>query len=422
MRPFDLIMMALKNLTRRKLRASLTILGVVIGTTSIVVMLSIGIGLNEMFTKQFEEMGSLNTIEIYPGRGEDSDKDPTITVEQMTNILSLSNVRAITPVLQDYRTEKSFDDYEVMASIYAVKPSTMKLFDFEVSRGRMLTPDDELQVVVGSKVWEDMYETSSGDWESPEEEIDLLGEEITGKVRNRQNYEEEPDSFDIEVVGVLKDAGYPKDYSMFINIDYYQTFIKELKAANGYEEEEVDGYEQAWVYVNDMQNVQEVIEQIEAYGVRGRSDLEYIENAKKQMSMIQAVLGGLGSISLLVAAIGITNTMIMAIYERTKEIGVMKVIGANIRDIKKLFLIEAALIGFWGGVFGIAFSYGLSVVVNHFSGMFLPYMDESAKLSVIPLWLVGASLVFSSMIGIISGYLPARRAMKLSALQAIRTQ
>lgn len=415
--------MALKNLTRRKLRATLTILGVVIGTTSIVVMLSIGIGLNDMFNKQFEEMGSLNTIEVHPSRGDD-DKRPEITLEQMSQILALPNVKAITPIFEEYNTQKMFEDYEMYASIYAIKPSTMKLFDFEAKKGRIITPDDELQVVVGSKVWEQMYDSSSDDWERPEEEIDLLGEEIEATIYNySQDGKEDNDEFTFEVVGILKDAGYPKDYSIFINIDYYQPFINELREASGEEIDEDAGYEQAWVYVNDMENVQEVIDQIEQYGVRARSDLEYIEQAKKQMAIIQAVLGGLGGISLLVAAIGITNTMIMAIYERTKEIGVMKVIGANIKDIKRLFLIEAALIGFWGGAIGLLFSFGLSLIVNQFAGSFIGYgMEEGAKLSLIPMWLVGASMAFSTLIGIVSGYLPARRAMKLSALQAIRTQ
>lgn len=140
---------------------------------------------------------------------------------------------------------------------------------------------------------------------------------------------------------------------------------------------------------------------------------------------MQAVLGGIGAVSLLVAAIGITNTMVMSIYERTKEIGVMKVIGASLRDIKRLFLFESAIIGLLGGIIGVIFSEILSFLINKFGGNFLDFLGpggEGTKISIIPLWLVLASMAFSALIGVISGYYPAKRAMNLSALEAIRTE
>lgn len=421
----DIIGMALKNLTRRKLRALLTILGVLIGTTSIVVMLSIGIGLNAMFTSQFDEMGSLNTIEIYPNYNEDMDfeeKEPVITDDQLKQIMGHQDIVAVTPIIRDYDVEMRYDEYNMWSELYAIKPGAMKIFDFKIAEGRLLNEDDEFEIVTGSSLWENMYDSTSGNWEPPEEPIDLYGEEIEFFMPRYTDDYENPEMYGFEVVGVLEPSGYDKNYSVFINIDYWQTFMNEIKEAKGEEVDESEGYERAWVYVNDMENVEQLIKDIEAYGVRARSDLEYIEQAKKQMAIIQAVLGGIGGISLLVAAIGITNTMIMAIYERTKEIGVMKVVGANIKDIKRLFLVEAALIGFLGGLAGLGLSYLLSGVVNHFAGGFVYGMGEEEKLSLIPAWLALVSLGFSTLIGIISGYLPARRAMKLSALQAIRTQ
>ena len=151
---------------------------------------------------------------------------------------------------------------------------------------------------------------------------------------------------------------------------------------------------------------------------------DQLEYTKKQAATIQAVLGGIGGVSLLVAAIGITNTMVMSIYERTKEIGIMKVIGASLKDIKKLFLFESALIGLFGGMLGIGFSYSLSYLVNKFSYQFGEALGAygASKISIIPIWLVIVAMAFSALIGIISGYFPARRAMNLSALEAIRTE
>ena len=138
--------------------------------------------------------------------------------------------------------------------------------------------------------------------------------------------------------------------------------------------------------------------------------------------MIQAVLGGIGAITLLVAAIGIINTMIMSIYERTREIGIMKVIGATFGDIRLLFLTEAGLIGLFGGILGLALSFGLSHLLNLFGADYMGSMTglATAKLSVIPPWLVLFALIFSIMIGVLAGLYPANRAVKLSPIEAMR--
>ena len=154
---------------------------------------------------------------------------------------------------------------------------------------------------------------------------------------------------------------------------------------------------------------------------------EYVNEMNKQLVMTQAILGAIGAVSFLVASIGITNTMIMAIYERTKEIGAMKVIGASIKDIEKLFLVGAGFIGFFGGVLGMIISFIISVILNIFGKEFLlsrmPVQAmEAPKLSIILVWLVILALLTSTLIGIISGFIQARRAMKLPAIEAIKNE
>ena len=174
--------------------------------------------------------------------------------------------------------------------------------------------------------------------------------------------------------------------------------------------------------------------------------MDDIKREQQKFAMIQGALGGIGGISLLVAAIGITNTMIMSIYERTREIGVMKVIGASLRDIKSLFLYEAAIIGMLGGIIGSTISVILSIVVNMvyrgmsmngFGGDFMmgmpgAYMGGGMSMggagteivepyiSYIPFWLIVFGILFSTLIGIIAGYIPAKKAMSLSALESLR--
>ena len=142
------------------------------------------------------------------------------------------------------------------------------------------------------------------------------------------------------------------------------------------------------------------------------------------MQVFQLALGGIGAITLLVAAIGIINTMTMSIYERTKEIAIMKVIGATFTDIRLLFLTEAGMIGLFGGLMGLIFSYTLSFVINQLSGDFMGnYMGtgEALHLSVIPWWLALFAIGFSIMIGLLAGVYPANRAVKLSPIEAMRS-
>lgn len=147
-----------------------------------------------------------------------------------------------------------------------------------------------------------------------------------------------------------------------------------------------------------------------------------MESNQKTMGMIQAVLGGIGAVSLFVAAIGITNTMMMSIYERTKEIGVMKVLGCDLRNIRSLFLMEAGFIGFIGGVIGLILSFGLSFVINKLAQSAQDMSLGAGDISYIPLWLMVLSLAFAILVGMVAGFFPARRAMKLSPLAAIRNE
>ena len=169
--------------------------------------------------------------------------------------------------------------------------------------------------------------------------------------------------------------------------------------------------------VSDLNKVQEVQQQIKDMGYQASSLTDQLNTMKETTKMLRIVLGAIGAVSLIVAAIGITNTMVMAIYERTIEIGIMKVIGASLRDIKLLFLTEAAFIGFAGGVLGIITSFLMSLIVN-----LVATKQASEMTSSIPVWLYLSAVAFATVIGVLSGYLPAKRAMKLSALTAIKTE
>lgn len=225
------------------------------------------------------------------------------------------------------------------------------------------------------------------------------------------------------VLGIMPDGG-GNGYNVVMPLKQMEKIQKDKEAwrkkqgnTGSANQKKKGEYEQVAVKVSDLNKVQEVQQQIKDMGYQASSLTDQLNTMKETTKMLRIVLGAIGAVSLIVAAIGITNTMVMAIYERTREIGIMKVIGASLRDIKLLFLTEAAFIGFAGGVLGIITSFLMSLIVN-----LVATKQASEMTSSIPVWLYLSAVAFATVIGVLSGYLPAKRAMKLSALTAIKTE
>ena len=193
-------------------------------------------------------------------------------------------------------------------------------------------------------------------------------------------------------------------------------------------------YDQVYVKVDDLANVPDVETAIHDLGFTNTYSMnQQREEMQQQVMKSQMIFGGIAAVSLLVAAINIINTMTMAIYERTREIGVMKVLGCELGNIRTMFLLESSTIGFIGGLIGLGVSLLASFVLNNLS-MFGQGLDlsglmgggyymgggGSAAISIIPPWLMLAALVFATLVGLVAGILPANKAVKISALEAIR--
>ena len=175
-------------------------------------------------------------------------------------------------------------------------------------------------------------------------------------------------------------------------------------------------YTEVYIQVASSDHVSEVQQTIRDMGYETYSNAEWMEQTQNQMATIQLVLGGIGAVSLFVAAIGIANTMMMSIYERTKEIGIIKVLGCDLGNIRTMFLMEAGFIGFFGGLIGLILSFIISAVINLVAG------EYYQGISYIPAWLVLVSMIFAVLVGMVAGFFPALRAMKLSPLAAIRNE
>ncbi len=439
MNSIDLVRMGIKNLWRRKLRTFLTILGVIIGTSSIIVMLSLGFGLRRSSEEQISQWGSLTTINVYkqwggggPG-GMPGKKAPELDNKAVTAFKALPNVDAVSPTYETYGVIIN-GKYISDSPIRGIDPDAMEAFGFEVSEGRLLNSSDTLTVVFGSGMKDSFRDPKSRVWK--EAKVNLMKDRMSITLNPNYGYHSMPGEkktvykeYKIKVAGILSEGNRESSYGIYMPLAEVQKLVKDKEKAENQKPQpgsrKQNGYNQVNIKVNDSKNVKEVQDTVKGMGFEAYSLNDELEYVKKQAALIQAILGGIGAVSLLVAAIGITNTMIMSIYERTREIGVMKVIGASLKDIKKLFIFESALIGFSGGIFGVGFSYLLSFLINKFgSTAFGEALGAygATNISYIPVWLVFAAMGFSGFIGIVSGYFPARRAMALSALEAIKSE
>lgn len=436
----DLIMMAVRNLWKRKLRTFLTILGVVIGTTSIVVMISIGIGMNESFQKQVEEWGSLQVIDVYSNNGDmyiSSDananrgkpqKKAVLDAAAIDKFKQMEYVEAVSTIVRE-SMQLVCGKYVSNASFIGIDPATMEALGYKVEEGRTLTAEDKEGIVIGRGVITSFYNPKLS-WqmqmqaEAPE--INVMEDKVI--MTYDWNYGTKYADKSIKpiktpVLGIMPDGG-GNGYNVVMPLKQMEKIQKDKEAwqkkqgnTGSANQKKKGEYEQVAVKVSDLNKVQEVQQQIKDMGYQASSLTDQLNTMKETTKMLRIVLGAIGAVSLIVAAIGITNTMVMAIYERTREIGIMKVIGASLRDIKLLFLTEAAFIGFAGGVLGIITSFLMSLIVN-----LVATKQASEMTSSIPVWLYLSAVAFATIIGVLSGYLPAKRAMKLSALTAIKTE
>ncbi len=450
----DLLRMSLESLFKRKVRTILTIMGVVIGTTSIVVMLSLGIGMKTALMTELESYGGLKSIEVNsPGRYDDSakDKDPEetlLTDARVAEFEAMEHVVSVDPVLTAQVVIKC-GVYEGNFTIQGVSRKVLEEKAESLGQGTIPTEGGELELLYGNCIVMDFMNTRTSRYEYWEDgtipDIDLMNDQIFVIFDTEKYYASKypsgdsappaaPKKYIIGTAGVF--AGEPGDwnadsYNIYCDIDALKEVLsREFKGRvipgqptrkNGKPYKELF-YSSLTVNIDEMDNVTPVQQIISDMGYQAYSNAEWIESDMQIMNIIQAVLGGIGGISLFVAAIGITNTMMMSIYERTKEIGIMKVIGCRIRDIQLLFLIEAGYIGFIGGGIGITLSYGISYVMNNVLGLGSMMYEDGVNISVIPPWLALVAITFAALIAMIAGFLPSIRAMKLSPLAAIRAE
>ncbi len=440
----DLLAMSLNNLKRRKLRTALTVLGVIVGTASIVVMVSLGIGLKELNRELIESYGSLTSIEVRTdmyGQSDSKSEPNYLTDDVVRRFEQIPHVAAVYPMLEIQVLMRQ-GIYEAGMSLTGAPREFLE--QIPLGQGALSPPQSkDMELIFGNAViqWFSNMKTKKGYWDTGElPDIDYMGSPMfvifdMDKYYQAQSGEGQmPKKYLLNTAGVVEGAVDDYNdyaYQAYTDIDLMKAQLKKIFKKNLIPGQPTNRkgkpypylvYNSVRVNVDKMENVTEVQKQLTNEGFQAYSNMEWMEQSQQQSGMIQAVLGGIGAVSLFVAAIGIANTMMMSIYERTREIGIIKVLGCDMKVIRNMFLMESGFIGFLGGVIGVSLSYGLSLITNRFLKIGQSMTGMDGDISRIPVELALAAIVFAVFIGMIAGFFPAVRAMKLSPLAAIRSE
>ena len=435
MRFADLISLIWDNLGRRKGRVALTAVGVVIGTAAVVTLVSLGAGLQQSATNQLWGINDLSSIQVYPGYGEamfssgnvsayDSSQERLLTTEAITSIEALPGVTNV--IAQDMlRTgsEISFGKLYAYSNFTGVNLSDLSALGVDASQGS--TALEKGKVVVGAMVSRNFYNPNQRPNDPPVEPPDLMGQTLKFTlIKWSEDGMETRRSYNLEVAGVLAETKGQEDYSVYVPMEVLTQWNEWAQGRKI--DRNKQGYAQLIVKAESPNVVVDLAQQITDMGYQAYTPQSTVQGINSFFTTMQIIFGGVGAIALLVAAIGIANTMTMSILERTREIGIMKAIGATNNHILTIFLGEAAGIGFIGGIGGLILGWALCAVINAYAGSYLATQGSGGMLgstqiaAVIPLWLPFFSVAFATVIGLLSGLYPALNAATLVPVNALK--
>lgn len=402
----DFFKIAIENLTHRKLRSWLTVIGIIIGIAAVVALISLGRGLQYTVDQQFAKIGA-DKITVTPktsmqGGPGVPDSGLSLTEDDVEVVRRSAGVQeAIGPLQRvakiEFNKKVKFNNIRGMPV-----DDTRIVYDdtgmYDVEYGRSLKDGDRNKVIIGPEL---AKESNFGKKINVNDKIKINDQDFT-------------------VVGIIKTGGNPGVSGIIM-----MTLDDARKLFD--EQEEVS---MIMVKIHNAEELDQVVENIrkdlrrERDVDEGKEDFavsstkKFVESFLTIFNVISTLLIGLASISLLVGAIGIANTMYTAVLERQREIGIMKSIGAKNSDITTIFLIESALIGFFGGLIGMLIGAGLSLLAQKLIETFL---GKGFFQVFLPWWLLLGALLFAMIIGTLSGILPARQAAKMNPVDALRS-
>jgi len=445
---------------RRKVRTSLTAVGVIIGTAAVITMVSIGVGLQKNLTEQISQIGELHEVDVFP-KYDLSDSSafgttlppPVKALDEaaIEELQAIEGVLAVLPIVSLHAAELTYSRYQAHVTLSGIDPAESGKLKVALDSGRYLRRGDEKVLVLGYELPALLQEQDRAEGKGrrlgrtltpvtttredvpfqdfgqqsheAKDRADLLHKNVFLNLnRFTADGQEENKAVRLRVVGVMAETGGPQDREAVLPLETARSLLRWRDSLTR-DQAQKKGFEMVRVRVETPEMVESVQQEIALLDFESLSLKQMLAMVNTVAIIVQVLLGGIGGIALLVAAFGIMNTMTIVIYERTGEIGIMKVIGASVNDVKRLFLLEAGSIGFIGGIIGLLIGSTGAQLINLVANAFLVRGGgEPITALYVPLWLALFAVGFATAIGLLSGLYPALRAAKMSPLAAIRQE
>ena len=454
MRFQDFFRFGVINLSRRKARTVLTALSMAIGVMCIIVLISVGIGYEKSYEATIQSMGSLTKLAVTPATDERG-AQALLNDKAVDAMKKLDGVDAVTPVVQATAYLKS-GKYISMVKLYGLDLTTADQFLLTPEEGTMpgeglrFKPEVMLTDDVAASFADPNHDLADAVDEYGNPYVDPMGGNIrlTFDYSALSNEQEAGDDgravqsgslYRLNVTGLCSTLNYTFSTSGFLDRERLEEWIEANPSAAAQQQrsasstssssgssaesdrekaaEKAKGktYDTVWVKVQDVGKVQEVAQTIRDAGFSTYSLNDMLETVRTQSRQIQGMLGAIGLIAMIVSGIGIANTMMMSINERTREVGVLKVLGTDLKDIAMMFLTEALLVGILGGIGGLLLSFIMARLI--------PVLFQTMQVkSIIPLWLAAGGVLFAGVVALLSALAPALNAMRISPNEAIRAE
>lgn len=452
---YDLLELAVRNLRQSKLRNGLTTIGISVGVASLVAMLSLGVGLQQMATRRLAGSGLFDTVFVTSRqdfRGFDREDDakaphpeqaPILDEPAREKITKLPNVTEVEPEIRVMG--EVISGGETHFGFVTGLPMSARVNEaFDNLKGKFFSSNNADEAILLTDFAKEL---------DPKNPSALIGQDITLRYGERQalpqessdrpqlaGAENEANSGDdygfsvvrklqkLRVVGLIDSEPYggmrtvsrgriflPVGTTERLNMAQFTDMRSSLRGASG------KSYVTLTVRVKDPGKVAAVQDAISQMGFRTFSVLDATKSLRRFFTVLDLFLGIFGSLALAVATLAIINTLVMAVLERRREIGVMKAIGASDQDVRRLFFTEAGAMGFLGGVLGILLGLAIGKGINFGTAIYLTRRQLPAEaVWSMPLWLVGAAIVFSIVVSLLAGLYPASRAARLDPVQTLK--
>ncbi|HET9804331.1 MAG TPA: FtsX-like permease family protein [Candidatus Acidoferrum sp.] len=431
----DMTELAVRNLREAIFRNSLTTLGVAVGVASLVAMLSLGVGLQNLASSRLTKSGLFDTVFVTPKLNMRGGGPPSAAVQQSETrlldedarheISKLPNVIEVFPQIR-FPTEVRFAD-KPYPTVVAGMPLSSKLSGaFDGMKGNFFSGENADEAILQIEFAKDL----SKDTDS------LVGKSLAIRYAERQQLGDSSGGFSIvpkekelRIIGVVETepasgfGGYGNG-RLLIPIGVAQS----LRAAQVNDLRDVvrggsskPTYASLTVRAKTTANVDEIEAAVKKMGFGAFSLLDASKGLKLFFRVLDLLLGLFASLALAVATLGIVNTLVMAILERRREIGVLKALGAADSDVKKLFFVEAGVMGLLGGIAGVVFGWFIGRTLTFATNIYLKRQElPSVEISSVPLWLVLFGIGFAVAVSLVAGLYPASRAAKLNPVEALR--